>query len=833
MKIIFDIAKAELRYLFYSPIAWVILICFFVLGGMQFLTPLMNTARLQEVEVLNNPNWIGMAGPLTYGLFKKSLETMSKYLYLFIPLLTMGAIGREVNVGSMTLLTSSPIRTREIVLGKYLGLSFFIIVMISSMAVLLMIGYFSIENAELYWFISMLLGFFLLASSYVAIGLFVSCLTNYQIMAGIGTFVLFYLLEMAGESFQQYDFVRDLTWFLSLKGRTEFMQLGLITTRDVCYFILIIILFLGLSIIKLKSTGESVKKSNTIKRYLLLSFLILILGYFSSRPGAVGYLDVTRDQRNTLDAVTRAVIKKLDGSPIDVTFYTNLLDINNSYAMPSGRNKYIWNFWEKYLRFYPNINFHYRYYYNRTAEDSVMLSSFFGKKNKLELAKSMAKMNKVDLDLFESPEQIDKSIDLSEESYKIVMQLKYKEKKTFLRTYPSARDPWPYQYNVSGAIKELVEPKTPKVLFATGHYERSPWRFDSREHGGNTNERLSRHSLINLGVSTDTTAVLSTAQLQAADVLVIADPRTTFTTREKDNIARYLAEGGNAIIYGEPGKQHIINEIINKLGVQMEDGIMVLPRQHVETTTFTGRMTKAGNYMAQEPVMQLHQKLGRRTAMANFKGTGILSYIEQNGFKIEPIVVIPGTAAGLPAAQQSAQDTTVANLVVDVNDLKKDDYGDRSVKRSPSRKPRKDSTVKLNLAAAVGYNDIWMERGVFVPDSAAPIFSEVEGDYRRSEYVVAIKLQRTVNNKEQRIVIAADADFMSVSAGNGGSISLGLYSWLLNNEYPVYTKYILPKDTKLTIGKQAGIRIWYLFVYVIPGLLLATGGVILIRRMRK
>ncbi len=112
----------------------------------------------------------------------------------------MGTISREVNSGSMNLLSSSPIRVREIIAGKYLGLMIYNLVLMSSIAFLLFTGYFSIVNAELKWFLSMMLGFWLLSSAYLAIGLFISCLTNYQIMAGIATFVIFFLLNEIGKS---------------------------------------------------------------------------------------------------------------------------------------------------------------------------------------------------------------------------------------------------------------------------------------------------------------------------------------------------------------------------------------------------------------------------------------------------------------------------------------------------------------------------------------------------------------------------------------------------------------------------------------------------------
>jgi len=148
MKIIFKIARAEFRTLFYSPVAWIVLVVFFVISGMQFITPLMDAARMQEVQIANNPSWYGFPGPLTLNMFLGTISKMMEYLYLFIPLLTMGTINREVNAGTMKLLSSSPVRIREIVIGKYFGLLGFNLVLLSSVALLLFTGYLGIQHAE-------------------------------------------------------------------------------------------------------------------------------------------------------------------------------------------------------------------------------------------------------------------------------------------------------------------------------------------------------------------------------------------------------------------------------------------------------------------------------------------------------------------------------------------------------------------------------------------------------------------------------------------------------------------------------------------------------------
>ncbi len=79
-----------------------------------------------------------------------------------------------------------------------------------------------------------------------------SSLTIYQIVSALATFLTFYVLSEIGKLWQQYDLVRDLTWFFSIRGRTEKMIRGLITTRDVMYYLLIIFMFVSFTMLRIK-----------------------------------------------------------------------------------------------------------------------------------------------------------------------------------------------------------------------------------------------------------------------------------------------------------------------------------------------------------------------------------------------------------------------------------------------------------------------------------------------------------------------------------------------------------------------------------------------------
>ena len=772
MRIIFKIARAELRTMFYAPVAWITIVVFFVIAGTRFLAQLMNFAKSQELLSKNSNYIIESEASLSSVMVSGTLTNALFYLFIFVPLLTMGAINREEQHGTMKLLGSSPVSITEIVLGKYFGLILFNLVLMFAVALILFTGYCCIHDAEPYLYLSMLLGLMLYSSCLMAIGLFISSITSYQVVAGITTFLVIGFLNMMGKIWQQYDFIREITWFLSPLGRTDRMLEGLITTRDLCYFLLIIILFLGLTAIRLKGRQESRSWRVGLYRNVIFTLVILALGYFTSRPGYIGYLDVTREKVNTIDSATQAVLKELDGSPVTATLYTNLLGDKAEYGFPKSRNEYIWKFWDKYVRFYPNIKWKYVYYYDIMKGDSSLYRRYPGRDIHY-IAQQTARLSGVDLKDFLKPGEVNKLVDFSgEQSLRVVIELEYKGKKAFAR-FTNNNPPYPLQSPMSGTFRRLARENIPQILFTTGHYERSPWRFGEREFGAHANAQTSAASMVNNGMDADTLSLLHRDIPAQTSVLVIADPRSKFDTTEQNAILRYLEKGGNAIFYAEPGKQQMLNPILNKLGVNLNNGILVSPGPHREAHKYILPLNGTGNHMAREMQMQKFQKTGKGPAGAEFPGITTISFRETDGFSIEPILSMEGD-------------------------------------------PK-----------------TWIENDVYVADSAAPVYTPAEGDVQQDEYILGVKLSRQINNKTQRIVIMGDADFMSAGFRSGGKIGLGIYSWLVNNEYPVYTSWIKVKDDKLTIGKDAAKLLGYIYLYVVPGLLLLSGTIILIRRRRK
>lgn len=69
MKTLFQIAKNEWRYLFYSPIAWFVLLVFMVQCAFLYGDPLYYYANWQDIMQKNSPGFSGFRFSLTAGLF--------------------------------------------------------------------------------------------------------------------------------------------------------------------------------------------------------------------------------------------------------------------------------------------------------------------------------------------------------------------------------------------------------------------------------------------------------------------------------------------------------------------------------------------------------------------------------------------------------------------------------------------------------------------------------------------------------------------------------------------------------------------------------------------
>ncbi|HEY9341388.1 MAG TPA: ABC transporter permease, partial [Hanamia sp.] len=174
MKKVLRIARVELSILFYSPIAWLVLIIFMIQCGVTFTDII---AKFETSQQLNNA--MKSLTVNTFGGREGLFAAVQSKLFLYIPLLTMGLMSREISSGSIKLLLSSPVTTFEIIIGKFVAMMAYGFLLISVLLVIMVAAGISIEFLDIKFIAGGLLGLYLLICAFSAIGLFMSSLTSY------------------------------------------------------------------------------------------------------------------------------------------------------------------------------------------------------------------------------------------------------------------------------------------------------------------------------------------------------------------------------------------------------------------------------------------------------------------------------------------------------------------------------------------------------------------------------------------------------------------------------------------------------------------------------
>src|SRR5436190_6274266 len=198
MRNIFAIVERELRAYFNSPIAYVVLTIFVFLSGIFFrsiLSQVMQMALISQMQAQQlGPRPMDMPGMISRGF----LSTMSVILLFIMPMLTMGLFSEEKKRGTIELLLTAPLTDLQVVLGKFFaGVTFFIILLLTTWIPTGMLYLYSTPASGP--ILTAYLGLLLYGLSIVAIGLFISTLTENQLIAAVvsfGTIMVLWLVDV-------------------------------------------------------------------------------------------------------------------------------------------------------------------------------------------------------------------------------------------------------------------------------------------------------------------------------------------------------------------------------------------------------------------------------------------------------------------------------------------------------------------------------------------------------------------------------------------------------------------------------------------------------------
>jgi ABC-2 type transport system permease protein len=191
---IFTIAGKELRTLFTSPLAWLVLTVVQVVLGYGFLKRLDDFLQVQSqlAQMASPPGITELVAAPTYA-------TAAAMLLFAVPLLAMRMIAEERRNQTLTLLLSAPVSMTQIILGKFTGLMIFLLIIIAlvlAMPLLLVTG----TRLDYGLLAGLTLAMLLLAASFTAVGLYASSLTAQPMAAALLGFGMLLAMLFMGET---------------------------------------------------------------------------------------------------------------------------------------------------------------------------------------------------------------------------------------------------------------------------------------------------------------------------------------------------------------------------------------------------------------------------------------------------------------------------------------------------------------------------------------------------------------------------------------------------------------------------------------------------------
>lgn len=244
------IGKRELHSYFVSPVAYAIMALFWLAEG-AFFVSILNYAAVQGRQADVRAEQFGPDGNLLNvpALVAGNFLDITAWLLLFIvPIVAMGLLAEEKRRRTMELLLTSPVTNAGILMGKFLGaLTFLALLLAPTFLFQLLLVAFG-ANAPAVW-LTGYVGLLLMAGAMLAGALLVSALTSSQIVAafgGYGLLLIFWFID-APANLLSDPLWQDFFRWLSTYNHFGDFRVGVISLRDVNYFLWFIAVFLFLT----------------------------------------------------------------------------------------------------------------------------------------------------------------------------------------------------------------------------------------------------------------------------------------------------------------------------------------------------------------------------------------------------------------------------------------------------------------------------------------------------------------------------------------------------------------------------------------------------------
>jgi len=229
------IFSKELKSYFNSPVAYIVMIVFMVISGFLF------TMSFFQINIASMREFFG------------SFFIQLVLFVVFIPAITMRSFSEEKKQGTLELLLTKPITDIELILGKYLSALTLVIITLSP-TILYFIVIKMIGPIPFWPFLTSLLGYILMSAFFIGIGVFVSSLTENQIIAFIVSVLICLFFFLLGKLLIVFPVsVVSIFEYLTTDYHLSNISRGVIDSRVLIYYFSMIFFTIFLTKVSLES----------------------------------------------------------------------------------------------------------------------------------------------------------------------------------------------------------------------------------------------------------------------------------------------------------------------------------------------------------------------------------------------------------------------------------------------------------------------------------------------------------------------------------------------------------------------------------------------------
>lgn len=463
------------------------------------------------------------------------LFIVAPWVFLFlVPAISMRMLAEEKKTGTIELLLTRPLSDLQIVSSKFLAS----VVLILFSIIPTFIYFYSIVklgnpqgNIDLGATWGSYIGLFFLASVYASVGLFASSLTDNQIISFLLGVLLSFLI------FTGFDYLASIfetsefnTFILNLGINEHYNSIsrGVVDSRDIIYFLSVVVLFLVLTQFNLRSKSGQTELSikNLIKSRIIFIFLIIVAFNYLAKQFFFR-LDLTTDKRFTLAQPTKKYLKELD----DVVYVKIYLDGELPIGFTKLKNS-IKEMLDEFRVYTDNIEYNFINPYDiiDNNEKKALFRELYEKGVEPTNIRINEEEGLTQKNIFPgaivSYKNVETSINLLSNNPGLPAEVNLNNSVQGL------------EYSFISIIKNITSTKVEKIVFLEGQGELNEYEV------GDITKSLANYYQVDRGALHGRPGVLDDYK-----AVVIAKPTKPFNEKDKFALDQYLMQGGKILYF--------------------------------------------------------------------------------------------------------------------------------------------------------------------------------------------------------------------------------------------------------------------------------------------